>query len=60
MLAIIYASIKEDGEQSETGNVFFDTFRKGVQGNWKLVRSYIEAGVPIKNMSSLHSKEGNN
>ncbi|TKD72437.1 flavoprotein [Pseudalkalibacillus hwajinpoensis] len=59
MLAIIHASIKVDGEQSETGNVFFDTFRKGVQGNWKLVRSYIEAGVPIRNMSLLHNKAGN-
>ena len=57
MLAIIFASIEVDGKQSETGNVFFNTFRKGVQGNWKLVRSYIEAGVPSEHVEALYLKD---
>ncbi|WLR58788.1 flavoprotein [Guptibacillus hwajinpoensis] len=57
MLAIIFASIEVDGKQSETGSVFFDTFRKGVQGNWKLVRSYIEAGIPIEHISTFQTEE---
>lgn len=52
MLAVIWASISADGKRSETGNLFFDTFRKGIQGDWKLVRSYIEAGVPQENITS--------
>ncbi|WP_166000188.1 flavoprotein [Bacillus sp. Cs-700] len=57
MLAIIFASIEVDGKQSETGNVFFNTFRKEVQGNWKLVRSYIEAGIPGENVKAFDLKE---
>ncbi|MFP3339383.1 hypothetical protein R0J91_15510, partial [Micrococcus sp. SIMBA_131] len=53
MLAIIFASIEVDGKQSETGNVFFNTFRKEVQGNWKLVRSYIEAGIPAEQVNAF-------
>ncbi|WP_377890966.1 flavoprotein [Alkalihalobacillus sp. R86527] len=52
MLAVIWASISVEGKRSETGNLFFSTFRKGVQGDWKLVRSYIEAGVPQENIST--------
>ncbi|PFA62847.1 flavoprotein [Bacillus sp. AFS015802] len=43
-LAILYATIVLDGKPMETGNLFSDTFKK-VQGNWKLVRSYIETGI---------------
>ncbi|WP_347551735.1 flavoprotein [Pseudalkalibacillus hwajinpoensis] len=57
MLAIIWASISVDGNQSETGSVFFDTFRKGTQGNWKLVRSYIEAGIPRENVTEFQMKD---
>ncbi len=57
MLAIIFASIEVDGNQSETGNVFFNTFRKGAEGKWKLVRSYIEAGIPIEHVGLFHLKE---
>ncbi|WP_098442501.1 flavoprotein [Bacillus sp. es.036] len=57
MLAIIFASIEVDGKQSETGNVFFNTFRKEVQGNWKLVRSYIEAGIPGEHVNAFDLKK---
>ncbi|WP_270180791.1 flavoprotein [Alkalihalobacillus sp. CinArs1] len=53
MLAVIWASISAGGKRSETGNLFFNTFRKGVQGEWKLVRSYIEAGVPQENITKI-------
>ncbi|MDQ0483738.1 flavoprotein [Guptibacillus hwajinpoensis] len=53
MLAIIFATIESNGKQSDTGNVFFNTFRKGAEGNWKLVRSYIEAGVSIDYVDQL-------
>lgn len=52
VLAVIWASISTDGKRSETGNLFFNTFRKGVQGDWKLVRSYIEAGVPKETITN--------
>ncbi|MCA0149807.1 nuclear transport factor 2 family protein [Rossellomorea vietnamensis] len=43
-MVILYATIVLDGKPMETGNMFFDTFKKREEG-WKLVRSYIETGV---------------
>ncbi|KPL58458.1 nuclear transport factor 2 family protein [Rossellomorea vietnamensis] len=43
-MAILYATIVLDGKPMETGNMFFNTFKKREEG-WKLVRSYIETGV---------------
>ncbi|MBW3112586.1 MULTISPECIES: nuclear transport factor 2 family protein [Bacillaceae] len=43
-MAVLYATIKINGKPMETGNLFFDTFKK-VEDGWKLVRSYIETGV---------------
>jgi SnoaL-like domain len=45
-MAILTATIVLDGKTMETGNMFFDTFKKREEG-WKLVRSYIETGVSV-------------
>jgi hypothetical protein len=50
ILATLSATIILEGKTMETGNLFFNTF-KSLDGNeWKLVRSYIEAGVPVENV----------
>jgi hypothetical protein len=46
VLAVISASMIIDGKPLETANIFFDTF-KHENGEWKLVRSYVEAGVRV-------------
>ncbi|WGG46371.1 nuclear transport factor 2 family protein [Rossellomorea sp. DA94] len=46
-MVILYATIVLDGKPMETGNMFFNTFKKREEG-WKLVRSYIETGVSIR------------
>ncbi|TKC18941.1 flavoprotein [Robertmurraya kyonggiensis] len=43
-LVIISATMEIYGKRLKTGNLFFDTFRKNDLNEWKLVRSYIEAG----------------
>jgi hypothetical protein len=43
MMAILSSTIVMDGKPMETCNMFIDTFKKS--DKWKLVRSYIEAGV---------------
>ncbi|WP_226672017.1 nuclear transport factor 2 family protein [Rossellomorea aquimaris] len=43
-MAVLYATIGMGGTPMETGNLFFDTFKK-VEDGWTLVRSYIETGV---------------
>lgn len=45
MMAIIFAALIIDEKKTTTGNLFFDTFKIDETGNWKLVRSYVEAGV---------------
>ncbi len=46
-MAILYATIVLDGKPMETGNMFFNTFKKREEG-WKLVRSYIETDVSVR------------
>ncbi|WP_433747597.1 nuclear transport factor 2 family protein [Falsibacillus pallidus] len=43
-LAILSANIIIEGKPLDSVNLFFNTFRN-TDGEWKLVRSYIEAGV---------------
>ncbi|PFG03455.1 flavoprotein [Bacillus sp. es.034] len=45
-MAILYATIVQNGKPMETGNMFFDTFKKREEG-WELVRSYIETRVSV-------------
>jgi hypothetical protein len=44
MMAILFATIVLDEGPMDTGNMFFNTFKKREE-RWKLVRSYIETGV---------------
>lgn len=46
-MVIISATMMIDGQCLDTGNLFFDTFKQEPLGEWKLSRSYIEAGVTI-------------
>jgi transcriptional regulator of heat shock response len=52
ILAVLSATIIMDGKTMETMNLFFNTFKKLEGSGWKLIRSYIEAGVPIENVKN--------
>jgi hypothetical protein len=54
VMAILWASLIIEGQSLETANMFFDTFRLK-NGEWLLVRSYIEAGLPMDKVRSLNS-----
>ncbi len=49
-MAILYATMVIQGESLKTANLFFQTFKKYNQGDWKLVRSYIEAGISLNDV----------
>lgn len=52
-LVIISATIAINGRSMDTANLFFNTFKKETNQEWKLVRSYIEAGVPIEHIKDF-------
>ena len=52
-MAILSATLVIQGERLKTANLFFQTFRKYNQGDWKLVRSYIEAGISLENANDM-------
>lgn len=52
-LVIISATIAINGESMDTANLFFNTFKKDNNQEWKLVRSYIEAGVKLDNIQNF-------
>ncbi|MDZ5471309.1 flavoprotein [Bacillus sp. 31A1R] len=45
VMAVLEATLVIDGKSLHTANLFFQTFKKRDDNNWKLVRSYIEAGI---------------
>jgi hypothetical protein len=45
VMAIILAKLIVDGKSMKTCNLFFQTFTDDF--GWKLIRSYIEAGIPV-------------
>ncbi|MFZ7946013.1 flavoprotein [Neobacillus sp. 19] len=45
-MAIISATLVIQGKRLDTANLLFQTFKKNSINDWKLVRSYIEAGIP--------------
>ena len=49
---ILSATLMIKGKRLETSDLFMQTF-KLENNNWKLVRSYIEAGIPLSKMSNL-------
>ena len=56
-LVIISATIAINGKSMDTANLFFNTFKKETDREWKLVRSYIEAGVLINYIKDLDFNE---
>lgn len=57
MMAIIFAGLIINGKKTSAGNLFFDTFKLNASGEWKLVRSYVEAGVSGLPSKLHHEKE---
>ena len=53
-LSVISASLVINGKRLDSANLFFQTFKLEHNTDWKLIRSYIEAGIPIGNLSNLH------
>lgn len=53
VLVILSATIIIDGKSLDTVNLFFETFKEINPNEWKMVRSYVEAGVPIHNLEQL-------
>lgn len=53
VLVILSATIIIDGKSLENVSLFFQTFMKNENGAWKLIRSYIEAGVPSANVGKI-------
>jgi len=49
-MAILSATMVIQGESLKTANLFFQTFKNYNQGDWKLVRSYIEAGISLNDV----------
>ncbi|MFI8575491.1 flavoprotein [Rossellomorea aquimaris] len=56
IMTILSATIRNQGKSMETANIFFNTFKKINHNEWKLVRSYIEAGVSIENLKVQHEQ----
>ncbi|MBY6036608.1 flavoprotein [Fictibacillus nanhaiensis] len=56
VMVILWATLVVDGKKLETANLFFETFRYE-NGDWKLVRSYIEAGLPLEKMVDLGTSD---
>lgn len=51
ILVVLSATILIKGKSLETSNLFFQTFKQTNKDDWKLVRSYIEAGIPNVNLN---------
>jgi hypothetical protein len=52
VMAILWASIIIEGKSLDTANLFFQTFSLENE-EWQLVRSYIEAGLPLSKMNEI-------
>lgn len=52
-MVILSATLVNQGKSLETANLFFQTFQKNSKNEWKLVRSYIEAGIPYVNINNV-------
>ncbi|TMW71458.1 flavoprotein [Alteribacter natronophilus] len=54
VMMVVSATMDIGGKRMDTGNVLFQTFKKDGTDEWKLVRSYIEAGIPAENLGKVH------
>lgn len=52
-MVILSATLVVQGKSLETANLFFQTFKKTGINDWKLVRSYIEVGIPNDKINSI-------
>ena len=52
-IVILSATLVIQNQRLDTANLFFQTFQKNSVNEWKLVRSYIEAGIPYVNTNSI-------
>jgi len=50
---ILSATMVIKGKTLETANLFFQTFKRNNISDWKLVRSYIEEGIPNGNINRI-------
>ncbi|UTR10671.1 flavoprotein [Evansella sp. LMS18] len=53
VMAVLTGTLILNGEIMKTGNLFFETFKKSSDGEWRIVRSYIETGVPMKKLNKM-------
>lgn len=55
-MAILSATLVIDGKKLDNVSLFFQTFKKQEKNDWKLIRSYIETGVPNENINKIQFK----
>ncbi|WP_042220690.1 hypothetical protein [Oceanobacillus manasiensis] len=53
IMAILSATLIVDGKKLENISLFFQTFKRNENNGWKLIRSYIETGVPNENLNKV-------
>ena len=53
VMAILSATLVIGGKKLENVSLFFQTFKKQENDDWKLIRSYIETGVPNENIKKI-------
>lgn len=53
VMAILSATLVISGKKLENASLFFQTFQKQENDDWKLIRSYIETGVPNENIKKI-------
>lgn len=56
VMAILAATLVIGGKTSDSVSLFFQTFKKQENDNWKLIRSYIETGVTYENIKKYSFK----
>ncbi|WP_409290297.1 flavoprotein [Peribacillus sp. SCS-37] len=52
-LVIFCVTLVIDGKAIGTGSLFFQTFKQDYMNTWKLIRSYIETGIPAQYVKEI-------
>ncbi|WP_035187512.1 hypothetical protein [Alteribacter aurantiacus] len=55
-IVTITASLLMNDEYFKGANLFYETFKKNTDREWKVVRSYIEAGLPVQYILDIVEK----
>lgn len=53
VMAILSATLVIGGKKLENVSLFFQTFKKQENDEWKLIRSYIETGISNENIKKI-------